>query len=87
MPMAYSMTVLAWSIIEYGGAMGSGGQLRYALEALKWGTDFMLLCHPSDNLYWAQVPSPPLNKLVLLLKQLKESTKVATLPLTSPLQL
>lgn len=55
LPMAFSMTVLAWSIIEYGSFMNSGGQLSYALEALKWGTDFIITCHPSDNVFWMQV--------------------------------
>lgn len=54
-PMAFSMTSLAWSIIEYGGALKSAGQFGYAVEALKWGTDFMITCHPSDNVYWMQV--------------------------------
>ena len=55
LPMAFSMTVLAWSIIEYGAALKTAGQYSYALEALKWGTDHMIICHPSDNVYWMQV--------------------------------
>ena len=55
LPMAFSMTVLAWSIIEYREPLKSTGQYSYAVEALKWGTDFMVKCHPSDNVYWMQV--------------------------------
>lgn len=55
LPMAFTMTTLAWSIIEYEGALKYAGQYNYALEALKWGTDFMILCHPSDNVYFMQV--------------------------------
>ena len=54
-PLAYSMTVLAWSIIEYRGQLAQANQLQYAMDALKWGTDYIILCHPEPNLYWSMV--------------------------------
>ena len=51
------MTVLAWSIIEYRGQLAQANQLQYALDALKWGTDYIILCHPEPNLYWSMVCS------------------------------
>uniref|UniRef100_H2YH71 cellulase n=1 Tax=Ciona savignyi TaxID=51511 RepID=H2YH71_CIOSA len=40
-PMCFSMTMLAWGIIEYKDAYQSAGQYLYALDALKWGTDYI----------------------------------------------
>lgn len=57
-PMAYSMTMLAWSLLEYGShisAAAGASQLSRALDALRWGTDYFVKAHPSPNLLWAQV--------------------------------
>lgn len=56
--MAYSMTMLAWSLLEYGShisAAAGASQLSRALDALRWGTDYFVKAHPSPNLLWAQV--------------------------------
>jgi hypothetical protein len=42
LPMAYSMSMLAWSVGEYQDAYAKSGQLDEALEAVKWGTDYFL---------------------------------------------
>ncbi|KAH9647595.1 Endoglucanase 8 [Citrus sinensis] len=39
-PMAFSTTMLAWSILEFGHLMGS--EHENALESLKWSTDYFL---------------------------------------------
>ncbi|KAK6250453.1 Glycoside hydrolase family 9 - like 8 [Theobroma cacao] len=39
-PMAFSTTMLAWSVIEFGQFMGS--DLQYALDSIRWGTDYLL---------------------------------------------
>ncbi|OMP02813.1 Glycoside hydrolase, family 9 [Corchorus olitorius] len=40
LPMAFTMTMLAWSVIEFGSSMQS--QIGDAKTALRWGTDYLL---------------------------------------------
>ncbi|XP_044502088.1 endoglucanase 17-like [Mangifera indica] len=49
-PMAFSVTMLSWSVIEFGGLMK--GELQHAREAIRWGTDYLLkaTAHP-DTIY------------------------------------
>ncbi|KAJ6689553.1 hypothetical protein OIU85_005915 [Salix viminalis] len=39
-PMAFTTTLLAWSIIDFGRNMGP--ELKNAVKAVKWGTDYLL---------------------------------------------
>lgn len=55
LPMAGSMTLLAWGGIEYGGAYQSASQKAKLLEAVRWGTDWLIKAHPSDNVFYGQV--------------------------------
>ncbi|KAJ0098887.1 hypothetical protein Patl1_19914 [Pistacia atlantica] len=55
-PMAFTTTMLAWSILEFGYLMGSDKQ--YALEALKWGTDYFLKATSVPGKVVAQVGDP-----------------------------
>lgn len=54
-PLAYTATVLSWSILEYGDQMSAAKQLDMALDALKWITDFLINAHASDNVLYVQV--------------------------------
>ena len=49
-PMAFTTTMLSWSVIEFGGLMKS--ELRHAKEAVRWATDYLLkaTAHP-DTIY------------------------------------
>ncbi|KAE8009447.1 hypothetical protein FH972_005884 [Carpinus fangiana] len=49
-PMAFTTTMLSWSVIEFGGVMK--GELPNAKEAIRWATDFLLKAtvHP-DTIY------------------------------------
>ncbi|PUZ56978.1 hypothetical protein GQ55_5G391600 [Panicum hallii var. hallii] len=49
-PMAFSMTMLAWSVVEFGGLMKA--ELQHAREAVRWGADYLLkaTAHP-DTIY------------------------------------
>jgi len=60
-PMAFTATVLAWSVLEYGDQMSAAKQLDPALDALKWITDFLIAAHPSDNVLYIQVGDPDLD--------------------------
>lgn len=54
-PMAYTATVLSWAILEYGDQMKGVGQLEPAQDSLKWITDYLINCHPKDNILYIQV--------------------------------
>ncbi|MEM6521702.1 MAG: glycoside hydrolase family 9 protein [Cyanobacteria bacterium P01_C01_bin.70] len=58
-PMAASMTMLSWGVNEYEEAYSQIGQLDEALDAIKWGTDYMLKAHVTDGNgtkeFWGQV--------------------------------
>lgn len=41
LPMAFTTTLLAWSVIEFGSSM-KNGQLDHAKDAVRWGTDYLL---------------------------------------------
>jgi endoglucanase len=59
--MASSMTMLSWGVNEYRDAYAQMGQLDEALEAIKWGTDYILKAHVTENgetkAFWGQVGS------------------------------
>ncbi|KAL5728182.1 cellulase [Ranunculus cassubicifolius] len=52
-PMAFTTTVLAWTIIEFGTLMGQN--LAHANEAVKWGTDYFLKATSIPNKVFVQV--------------------------------
>ncbi|KAL3827804.1 hypothetical protein ACJIZ3_016606 [Penstemon smallii] len=49
-PMAFTTTMLSWSVIEFGGLMK--GELQNAKQAIRWATDYLLkaTAHP-DTIY------------------------------------
>lgn len=40
LPMAFTTTLLAWSVIEFGDEMGN--QIEHARAAIRWSTDYLL---------------------------------------------
>ncbi|CAA0831275.1 Endoglucanase 8 [Striga hermonthica] len=56
-PMAFTATLLSWSIIDFGRSMG-GGELGNAVRALKWGTDYLLKATAHDGVVFVQVGDP-----------------------------
>jgi len=55
-PMAFTTTMLSWSVVEFGDLMGS--ELNNALDAIRWGTDYFLKATKSPNIIVAQVGDP-----------------------------
>ncbi len=55
LPMAYTSSVLAWSVYEYEGAYKESGQHEYMLDTIKWVNDYLIKCHPKDDVYYYQV--------------------------------
>ncbi|CAA2974631.1 endoglucanase 1-like [Olea europaea var. sylvestris] len=57
LPMAFTTTLLAWSVIEFGNSMGN--QLNYAKDAVRWGTDYLLkAATASPGTLFVQVGDP-----------------------------
>ena len=54
-PMAATTTLLAWGILENKQAYEDSGQLKYALDNIKWSTDYFLKAHTAPNELWGQV--------------------------------
>ena len=55
LPMAFTVTMLSWSIIEYGKQMAQSGELGHAMDAVKWGTDYFIKAHPEPNVLYGEV--------------------------------
>ncbi len=55
LPMAYTSAVLAWSVYEDRDAYEQSGQLPYMLDTLRWVNDYLMKCHPEDDVYYYQV--------------------------------
>ncbi|RAL50995.1 hypothetical protein DM860_005351 [Cuscuta australis] len=55
LPMAFTVTMMSWSIIEYGRQMSAAGELHNALEAVKWGTDYFIKAHPQPYVLYGEV--------------------------------
>ncbi|KAH9794633.1 Endoglucanase 8 [Citrus sinensis] len=52
-PMAFTTTMLSWSIIDFGKNMGP--ELKYAIKAVKWGTDYLLKATAKPGVVYVQV--------------------------------
>ena len=55
LPMAYSTAMLAWSVYEDRKAYEESGQLEYILADIKWAADYLIKCHPEDEVFYYQV--------------------------------
>ena len=55
-PMAFSTTMLAWSVIEFGKFMGP--DLKHALDAIRWATEYFLKATSIPGFVFAQVGDP-----------------------------
>jgi endoglucanase len=56
-PFAFAMTVLAWGGVAYPEAYTATGQTNNLLDAVKWGTDYILKAHVAPNVLYGQVRS------------------------------
>jgi hypothetical protein len=55
LPMAFTVTMLSWSLVEYGADVAGAGELRHALQSIKWGTDYFIKAHTKPHELWAEV--------------------------------
>ncbi|OAY61854.1 endoglucanase 17 [Manihot esculenta] len=52
-PMAFTTTMLSWSVIEFGGLMK--GELQNAKTAIRWATDYLLKATVHPDIIYVQV--------------------------------
>lgn len=55
LPMAYTVSMLSWSVYEARDAYVKSGQLPYILDNIKWATDYLIKCHTAPNEFYYQV--------------------------------
>lgn len=55
LPMAYTAAMLAWSVYEDRDAYEESGQLSYITDTIRWVNDYLMKCHPQDDVYYYQV--------------------------------
>uniref|UniRef100_J3MT42 cellulase n=1 Tax=Oryza brachyantha TaxID=4533 RepID=J3MT42_ORYBR len=55
LPMAFTVTMLSWSAIEFAAEIAAAGERRHVLEAIKWGIDYLVKAHTAADELWAEV--------------------------------
>ncbi|KAH0450496.1 hypothetical protein IEQ34_021188 [Dendrobium chrysotoxum] len=55
LPMAFTITMMSWGIVEYGKQMAESGELGHAMAAVKWGTDYLIKAHPEPYVLYGEV--------------------------------
>ncbi|KAK6926475.1 Glycoside hydrolase family 9 [Dillenia turbinata] len=54
-PMAYTITMLSWGVVEFGDKLEAKNELSNALDAIRWGTDYFMNAHPEPNVLYGVV--------------------------------
>ena len=53
--MAWSVTTLAWGLIEFKSGYETAGEYNEAVDQIMWVTDYFVKCHTAPNEFWGQV--------------------------------
>ncbi|XP_062221347.1 endoglucanase 8-like [Phragmites australis] len=61
LPLAFTVTTLAWTALAFKPELKSAGELENVYAAIKWGTDYLLKCAARKNKLWVQVGDPNLD--------------------------
>ncbi|KAK7093552.1 uncharacterized protein [Littorina saxatilis] len=56
-PMAFSTTMLCWSLLEFPQAYSKSGQLNYMYDSIRWPLEYFIKCHTKPNELYVQVGS------------------------------
>ncbi|KAK9159108.1 hypothetical protein Scep_005682 [Stephania cephalantha] len=54
-PMAFTVTMLAWSAVDFNYQLKANMELQHTLEAIRWGTDYLLKAHPEPYVLYGEV--------------------------------
>jgi hypothetical protein len=57
-PMAFTITMLSWSTIEFKDKLQEKNELENALSAIKWGTDYLMKAHQQPNSLYGEIGDP-----------------------------
>ncbi|MQL73660.1 hypothetical protein Taro_006009 [Colocasia esculenta] len=58
LPMAFTVTTLAWAALSYNSELRAAGELENLKAAIRWGTDYFLKASAKRNRLWVQVGDP-----------------------------
>lgn len=72
-PMAFTTTMLSWSVIEFGELMPAA-ERRHAAAAIRWATDYLLKTLSLPGVIFVQVTTRTLLSLRLVLNRAVEFT-------------
>ena len=61
LPLAFTVTTLAWAALAFKPELQAAGELKHVQEAIRWGTDYILKCAAKKNHMWVQVGDPNLD--------------------------
>lgn len=64
LPLAFSVTTMAWGVVENMNFFEKADELGHAQDAVRWGTDYLLKTYPRPNELWAQV-QPSIRSITL----------------------
>ncbi|ERN05287.1 hypothetical protein AMTR_s00007p00144060 [Amborella trichopoda] len=53
--MAFTVTMLAWSTIQFWQQLSQHKELGNAMSAIRWGTDYFIKAHPQPDVLYGQV--------------------------------
>ncbi|XP_057823453.2 endoglucanase 1-like [Cryptomeria japonica] len=56
LPMAFTTTMLSWSVLEFGDSMGD--DLQHTQEAIRWATNYLLKATSTPGVIYVQVGEP-----------------------------
>ncbi|XVF41372.1 hypothetical protein PTKIN_Ptkin01aG0275200 [Pterospermum kingtungense] len=54
-PMAFTVTMLAWSTIDFGSKLTDKKEMANSLSAVKWGTDYLMKAHPEPDVLYGEL--------------------------------
>ena len=54
-PMAFSVTMLSWGLVDYKDAYEDAGELSYMLDSIKWPLDYFMKAHIKQDEFYGQV--------------------------------
>ncbi|KAK3430187.1 hypothetical protein EUGRSUZ_E01715 [Eucalyptus grandis] len=54
-PMAFTISMLSWSVVEFKDKLQSKNELPNALAAIRWGTDYLIKAHPLPDVLYGEV--------------------------------
>jgi len=55
LPMAFTITKLAWGALQYGDALLAAAELKNVRDAIRWGTDYLIKASAAESQLWVQV--------------------------------